>query len=62
MWWNSSSRRGRSTVARMLVRMISSPYNLIKHYSYVVDHLSWALVMMILMILIVGNYYAFVEF
>ena len=48
-------------VARMLVRMISSPCNLIKRYCYVVDHPLWALVMMMMMILIVKNHFAFVE-
>ena len=63
MWWSSSNNnnRGGSVVARVLVRMISSPCNLIEPYCYVVDHLAWALVMMTMMILIVENHTAFVE-
>ena len=45
---------------RMFVRMISSSYNLIKCYCYIVDRPSWELVMM-MMILIVENHSAFVE-
>ena len=48
-------------VARMLVRMISSPCNLIKRYRYVVDCPLWALVVM-MMILIVENHFAFIDF
>jgi hypothetical protein len=47
-------------VARMLVRMISLPCNLIKCYCYVVDRPSWALVMM-MMILNMKNHFIFVE-
>jgi hypothetical protein len=66
MWWSSNNNMGGSTVARMLVRMISSLCNLIKHYCYLVDHPSWALVMMMMMmmmmmILIIKNHYAFIE-
>ena len=52
---------GRLVVARMLVRMISSSCNLIKCYRYVVDRPSWALVMM-MMILIVESHSAVVDF
>jgi hypothetical protein len=51
-------------VARMLVRMISLPCNLIKRYCFVVDRPSWALVMMMMMmmmILVMKNHFAFVE-
>ena len=53
---------GGSTDAKMFIRMISSPCNLIKHYCYVVDHPSRALVMTMKMISIVENQYTFVEF
>ena len=61
MWWNKSNMGG-STDAKMFIRMISSPCNLIKHYCYVVDHPSRALVMTMKMISIVENQYTFVEF
>ena len=41
---SSNINMGGSAVARMLVRMASSLCKLIKRYCYVVDHPSWALV------------------
>jgi hypothetical protein len=64
MWW-SNNNKGGSIIAKMLVRMISSPCNLIKRYCYVVDCPLWALVMMIMMVMmifIIENHYAFIEF
>ena len=60
MWWSSCTKGG-STVARMLVRMISLPCDLIKHYCYVVDCPLWAPVIT-LMTLLVGKQYVFVGF
>ena len=62
IWW-SSNNMGGSTVARMFVRMISSPRNLIKRNYYVRVRPSWARVMMVMMmmILIVENHFASVE-
>jgi hypothetical protein len=62
MWWNSKSSNsmGGLMVARMFVRMIFSLCNLIKRYCYAMDCPSWALVMM--MILIVKYHFAFIEF
>ena len=56
---NNNSSKGGSTVARIFVRMISSPCNLIKRYYYDVDRPTWAFVMMII---IVESHSAFIEF
>ena len=61
MWWSSNNNRGGSTIAKMLVRMMFLPSKMIKQYYYDVDCPSWAFVMMMMILIIVENHFAFIE-